>query len=67
VEQEIIIKNKTQAEPPAKIDLKDILLIVGFVSLEIGTAMFSHAGALVLGGVLLMAPSVVLPFFKRVK
>jgi hypothetical protein len=67
VEQEIIIKDKHTSKTPRNWDLKDILLLIGFASLETGTAMFTHAGALILAGVLLMSPTVIFPYIKRGK
>jgi hypothetical protein len=65
-EQTITISEKQIGASKVKprIDVQDVLLVVGFISLEIGTAMLSHAGAFILAGVLLMFPVVV---FNRSK
>jgi hypothetical protein len=58
-EQTITISEKTiggAPKPKSKIDVQDVLFLIGFGLFESGIFMWSHAAALVLAGVLLMVP-----------
>jgi len=52
-------------KPEPRIDLQDVLIVLGFIGLEVGVGMIYRPAALILGGLILLAFALLIETDKR--